>query len=183
MAIIGTASGDGATIQISAVEDGGGLKFTIEVIDGYADLRGFFFDYEGDPISLAGSGLAYDSDGSSLANAVTASYLGTSADGDDITKVGSNDNNMNGTGETFDAGLMFGASGGMSAKGVNDDVQLIEFTINGLSFDDLGTVGEANGLWFGIRALSVGATEADRGDSVKLLGTFDLTNVDDGVIS
>jgi hypothetical protein len=118
-----------------------------------------------------------------LAKAVTADSLGTSADGDDITKIGSNDNNMNGTGETFDAGLMFGASGGMSAKGVNDDVQMTEFTINGLTFDDLGTIGEADGLSFGIRALSVGATEADRVDSVKLLGTFDLTDVEDGTIS
>jgi hypothetical protein len=66
MTIIGTASGDGATIQISAVEDGGSLKFTIQVINGYADLRGFFFDYEGDAIALAGGSLAYDSDGSWL---------------------------------------------------------------------------------------------------------------------
>lgn len=141
MTVIGTASGDGATIRISAVEDGDGLKFTIEVMDGYADLRGFFFDYEGDAIELAGGSLAYDSGDLPLANAVTDSFLGTSLDGDDITKIGSNDNNMNGTGETFDAGLMFGASGGMSVKGVNDDVQKIEFTINGLSFDDLGTIG------------------------------------------
>jgi hypothetical protein len=178
MTVIGTASGDGATIQISAIDEGDGLKFTIEVIDGYADLRGFFFDYTGGDLALAGSGTAFDSDGSPLANAVTASSL----NGDDITKVGSNDNNMNGTGETFDAGLMFGASGGMTAKGVNDDVQMIEFTISGLTFDDLGTIGEADGLWFGIRALSVGSTEESREDSVKLLGTFDLTNIEDGTV-
>ena len=117
---------------------------------------------------------AYDSDLSQLANAVTASYLGTSADGDDITKIGSNDNNMNGTGETFDAGLLFGGSGGMTVQGTNDDIQLIEFTVQGLTLDEI------EGLSFGISALSVGETEEYRTDSVKLLGVFDVA--DDGDI-
>jgi hypothetical protein len=83
---------------------------------------------------------------------------------------------MNGTGETFDAGLLFGGSGGMTAQGTNDDVQLIEFTISGLTLDEI------DGQCFGIRALSVGETEEYRTDSVKLLGTFDVTD-DGGILS
>jgi hypothetical protein len=142
----------------------------------YADLRGFFFDYLGGPLdddAVVGDA-AYDSDLTQLANAVTGSSLDSS--GEDITKVGSNDNNMNGTGETFDAGLLFGGSGGMTAQGTNDDVQLIEFTISGLTLDEI------DGQCFGIRALSVGETEEYRTDSVKLLGTFDVTD-DGGILS
>lgn len=176
MSVVGTVMGDGATIEVCAVDDGnGGTTFTIKVVDGFADLRGFFFDYTGESLTGDVNSVASDSDGSAVSG-VTASYLGTAADGDDITKVGSNDNNMNGTGDTFDAGLMFGLSGGMSASGVNDDVQTITFTIAGLALNEI------DGQSFGIRALSVGDTEAYRTDSVKLLGTFDVTD-DGGILS
>jgi ssDNA-binding replication factor A large subunit len=71
---------------------------------------------------------------------------------------------------------LFGGSGGMTAQGTNDDVQLIEFTISRLTLDEI------DGQCFGIRALSVGETEEYRTDSVKLLGTFDVTD-DGGILS
>ena len=98
--------------------------------------------------------------------AVTASYMGASTDGNDITKVGSSDNNLNGTGEVFNAGVEIGTSG----IGKND-VGSVMFTINGL------TLTEIDGLSFGIRATSVGDTLADRSDSVKLIGEFDVPEV------
>jgi hypothetical protein len=116
------------------------------------------------------NGEARDSDGSLLEHAVTDWWLGSSGNGDDITVFGSNENNVKGTGEAFDAGLLFGSSGGMSDAGVNDDVQSITFTVDGL------TLAEIDGMSFGIRALSVGGAEDSRDGSVKLLGTFDVTD-------
>src|SRR5688572_301038 len=92
---------NGLVINIYATESGGNTTFRIDVASGYADLRGFFFDYTGSGIALSATGDdAWDQNGNVIAKlddkAVTASYLGTAADGNDITKVGSNDNNLNG---------------------------------------------------------------------------------------
>ena len=97
--------------------------------------------------------------------AATASYMGTATDGSDITKVGSNDNNLNGTRGGFDAGLEFGTSG--LGK---DDIGTVTFTINYL------TLSEIDGQSFGIRATSVGE---NRTDSVKLISEFDVTGTND----
>jgi hypothetical protein len=127
---------NGLVIDVFATESGGNTTFRIAVESGAADLRGFFFDYEGGTISV----------GSPTPRAITASFMGTSGDGNDITKVGHADNNMNGTGEKFDAGLEFGTAGI-----VKDAISTVTFTINGL------TLSEIDGLSFGIRATSVGA--------------------------
>ena len=138
-------------------ESGGNTTFRIDVAEGFADLRGFFFDYEGGLITTTNTG------------GVTANNLGTSGDGDDITKVGQSDNTMNGTGETFDAGLQFGTSG--MGK---DDISEISFTINGL------TLSEIDGFSFGIRATSTGE---DRDGSEKLVGTFDVCDPDENIVT
>ena len=169
--LIGTVKdNNGLVINVYATESGGNTTFRIDVAEGYADLRGFFFDYGGGAIGVAATGdNAYDQNGNLImtGSAVTASYMGTSADGNDITKVGSNDNNLNGTGEVSDAGLEFGSSG----IGKND-IGSVTFTINNL------TLSEIDGLSFGIRATSVGTTLTNRDDSVKLIGEFDVTPSD-----
>jgi hypothetical protein len=170
--LIGTVTdGNGLVIKIWACESDGNTKFRIDVVEGFADLRGFFFDYTGlgtITVALCGDD-AYDQNGSVILKlddkAVTASYMGTADDGYDITKVGSSDNNLNGTGEVFDAGLEFGTSG--IGK---DDIGTVTFTINGL------TLSEIDGQSFGIRATSVGTS---RTDSVKLIGEFDVTGTND----
>jgi hypothetical protein len=158
--VIGRVSCDGATVEIRAVESGGNTTFTIVVVEGAADLRGFFFDYGGTDLA-ANAATGAD---------ITAQYMGTALDGNnDITKVGQSDNNMNGSGETFDAGLQFGTSG--IGK---DDIQSTTFTINGL------TLAEIDGATFGIRATSVLDPETGlRTDSCKLVGTFDTTPPED----
>ena len=165
--LIGTVTdNNGVVINVYGTESGGNTTFRIEVVEGYADLRGFFFDYTGTGITLNNTtDDAFDQNGVLIMDgtAVTASYMGTSADGNDITKVGSSDNNLNGTGEVFDAGVEIGTSG----IGKND-IGSVTFTINGL------TLTEIDGLSFGIRATSVGDTLADRSDSVKLIGEFDV---------
>ena len=165
--LIGTVTdNNGLVINVYATESGGDTTFRLDVAQGYADLRGFFFDYTGGNITLNNTtDDAFDQEGNLIMDgtAITASYMGTSADGNDITKVGSSDNNLNGTGEVFDAGVEIGTSG----IGKNDIGSVI-FTINGL------TLTEIDGLSFGIRATSVGDTLTDRSDSVKLIGEFDV---------
>src|SRR4051794_361002 len=92
----------GLVINVWAAESGGNTTFTIDVASGYADLRGFFFDYRGTAITVAAGGDdALDQNGNVIIKlddkAVTNSFMGTSADGNDITTVGGNDNNLNGT--------------------------------------------------------------------------------------
>jgi len=77
-----------------------------------------------------------------------------------VTTVGGKDNNMNGTGETFDVGMEIGTAGYM-----RDDNSEAHFTLQGVALEDL------DGLTFGVRATSVGE---DRTDAVKLLGEFDI---------
>src|SRR5262249_53967264 len=149
--LVGTVTDNlGLVINVWATEESGNTTFRIAVASGQADLRGFFFDYTGGAITTANTGV------------VTASYMGSSADGDDITKVGSPDNNMSGTGKVFDAGLQFRTAG--VGK---DDISTVTFKIDGL------TLNEIDGLSFGIRADGVGA---HRTGDVKLIGEFDVPN-------
>ncbi|MFV0296024.1 MAG: hypothetical protein ACK5JT_07875, partial [Hyphomicrobiaceae bacterium] len=97
---------------------------------------------------------------------VTAEYVGTSGDGDDINTVpglepgNANSSNLNGTGEDFDAGLVIGTQGIGS-----DDISKTTFSLAGLSLADLDDMS------FGVRLMSVGD---DREGSCKLLGTLDI---------
>jgi hypothetical protein len=139
------ADGDGLLINVYGEEVGGSVNMTVKVMDGVADLRGFFFD------------VGESTEGIGIDGVAKRDY----AIGDEsVTTVGSRDNNMNGTGETFDVGLEFGTAGYYK-----DDVSQACFTLEGVTLDQL------DGLTFGIRATSVGE---DRDDAVKLLGEFDI---------
>lgn len=72
------------------------------------------------------------------------------------------DVNMNGTGVTFDNAYEIG-SAGMG----KDDIGEVTFTFG-------GSLADLDNADFGIRATSVGATADSRGDSVKLVGKFDI---------
>ncbi|MDP1525429.1 MAG: hypothetical protein Q8M20_06435 [Rhodocyclaceae bacterium] len=133
--LVGTVTdGNGMTVEIYATETSSGFSLTVKVVEGFADLRGFFLD----------------------GAAATGSSLG--ALDTNLAK----DVNMNGTGTTFDSAYEIGTAG--AGK---DDIGEITFNFTG-SLTDLNT------LDFGIRATSVGATADSRGDSVKLVGQFDI---------
>jgi hypothetical protein len=143
--IIGSVSdGNGLLINVYGEEVGDSVHITVVVEQGVADLRGFFMD-----VGDTTSGVCVD-------GVARQDY----AIGDEsVTSVGARDNNMNGTGETFDVGIEIGSSG----YG-RDDVSQAHFTLEGVSLEQL------DGLTFGVRATSVGE---DRDDGVKLLGEFD----------
>jgi hypothetical protein len=144
-------------IKVGTVEDGNGLvvdvfaetledgsvQFTVQVVEGFADLRGFFMDVGDSTV-----GITIDSDGKwKIAD-------------ESVTSVGTGDNNMNGTGETFDVGIEIGTAG----MG-RDDMSSATFSLQGISLASI------DGLTFGIRATSVGD---ERDDAVKLLGEFNI---------
>ena len=159
--VIGTVTDPTTGLKVEVVYEGfdEGVIISLQIADDSpvtADLRGFFFDYNNVLEDVVG----YD---------VTKEYLGTSADGSDIsglTGKGYTDVNMLGTGETYDAGIAFGTAG--IGK---DDIDYTTFTLKGLSLDDLDT------LSFGVRATSVGTEDGTRDGSVKLTGTFDVTEI------
>jgi hypothetical protein len=145
-ALIGSvADGNGLLINVYAEEVNGAVNMTVKVMDGVADLRGFYMDV-GDSVE----GVSVDG--------VDECDLAIAEEG--VTTVGTRDNNMNGTGETFDIGMEIGTAGYF-----RDDNCEANFTLQGVSLQDL------DGLAFGVRATSVGE---DRDDAVKLLGEFDI---------
>jgi hypothetical protein len=130
--LVGTVTdGNGLKIEIWAVQDGANVSFEIKVVEGFADLRGFFLDLPGD--------------------------------GDAVKWVGSKDNNMNGTGVSFDYGAEIGTAG--MGK---DDISQTTIVVEGFTLADL------DGISFGIRATSVGESEESREGSVKLVGTLEV---------
>jgi len=163
MTLVGTISdGNGFTVEIWATESNGSTTFTIKVAEGEGDLRGFFFDYSGGNLAvdaISGENVTAWDPGTSSddPNDGTVTGKGKNAVSDDITQVGHNDNNMNGTGLAFDAGVQFGGPG-------DDGLNEVTFTIDGL------TLAEIDDLNFGIRAKSIG----EDGYSVKLVGQFDV---------
>lgn len=137
--------GNGLLINVYGEQTDAGVIMNVKVMEGDADLRGFFFDV-GDSV-----------DDISIDGIAERDYeIGDES----ITSVGSRDNNMNGTGETFDVGLEFGTAGTY-----RDDISEASFTLQGMTLEDL------DGLTFGVRATSVGE---DRDGAVKLLGEFDV---------
>lgn len=147
--LIGTVSGaNGLVINVYAIDDGnGGVKITLDVASGYADLRGFFLDWNDMPNSLSTD----DISGSDVTAAKVAE--------EGVSKL-SSETNMNGTGEIFDMGVQFGTAG--IGK---DDIGETSFTIAGISLDDL------DGVTFGVRLMSTGI---NRDGSEKLLGVLDV---------
>jgi len=143
--LVGTVTdGNGLTINVYAEQVGNDVKFTVSVVSGVADLRGFFLD-------VAGSGAGHGASGSQVTKVKTGDNC--------ITDLGYGVN-MNGTGEAFDVGVALGTSG--IGK---DDIRSSTITVTGISLNEL------QDLSFGIRATSVGAC---RQDSVKLVGEFDV---------
>lgn len=145
-ALIGSvADGSGLLINVYGEEVDGGVHLTVKVMEGVADLRGFFMDVGDSTEGVSVDGVASQD---------------VKIGDESVTTVGTRDNNMNGTGETFDVGVEIGTAG----TG-RDDVSQAAFTIDGVTLEDL------DGLTFGVRATSVGE---ERDDAVKLLGEFDI---------
>jgi hypothetical protein len=144
--VIGSVSdGNGLMINVYGEQHDGSVTMTVKVMEGVADLRGFFMDVG-------------DSTAGVSAEDVAAQDLKI---GDEcVTSVGARDNNMNGTGEKFDVGVEIGTAG--TGK---DDIGQASFTLDGVTLEQL------DGLTFGVRATSVGE---DRSDGVKLVGEFDI---------
>jgi hypothetical protein len=143
--LIGSVSDDhGLLINVYGEEVDGGISMTVKVMEGVADLRGFFMDVGDSTAGVCVDGVASQD---------------LKIRDESVTTVGSRDNNMTGTGETFDVGIEIGTSGYS-----RDDVSQAHFTLEGVTLEQL------DGLTFGVRATSVGE---DRADAVKLLGEFD----------
>ncbi len=93
-------------------------------------------------------------------------FLDVGSPGGPITRAGSGDNNMNGTGYTFDYGVEIGSSG--SSKDYTTKATFTLYDLNGTSLASL-----IDGAVFGIRATSVGSNNT----SVKLVGTASVPEV------
>ncbi len=141
---------DGAPgVQVTAVENGGTLEFTVEVLTTggvTADLRGLFFDV------------------ANLGKLTDLTPVGAEVNGFDTEDVINHGRgaNMHGRASPFDVGIEFGTPG----KG-KDDIQTATFVLsNGagdLTLDDIANVE------FGARLTSVGEQGGRRNDSAKLV--------------
>lgn len=132
--LVGTVDdGHGLLINVYAEQTDTSVNMTVKVMEGLADLRGFYMD-----VGDSTQGVSVDCDG--------AYKIGDES----VTAVGTRDNNMNGTGEKFDLGMQIGTAG----MG-RDDISQASFSLQGVSLQDL------DGLTFGVRATSVGEDRAD----------------------
>ncbi len=93
-------------------------------------------------------------------------FLDVGSPGGPITRAGSGDNNMNGTGYTFDYGVEIGSSG--SSKDYSTNATFTLYDLEGMNLASL-----LDGAVFGIRATSVGTNNT----SVKLVGTASVSEV------
>ena len=93
-------------------------------------------------------------------------FLDIGSPGGPITRAGSGDNNMNGTGYTFDYGVEIGSSG--SSKDYSTTATFTLYDLEGMNLASL-----LDGAVFGIRATSVGSNNT----SVKLVGTATIPEV------
>lgn len=93
-------------------------------------------------------------------------FLDVGSPGGPINRAGSGDNNMNGTGYSFDYGVEIGSSGG--SKDYSTKATFTLYDLDGASLASL-----LDGAVFGIRATSVGTNNT----SVKLVGTASIPEV------
>ena len=93
-------------------------------------------------------------------------FLDVGTPGGPVTRAGRNDNNMNGTGYSFDYGVNIGTSG--SSKDYFTQATFTLSDMGGMSLAEL-----LDGATFGIRATSVGMNNS----SVKLIGTAEFPEV------
>ena len=136
----------------------GQIQLELSLISTMADIRGFFFDLNGnfDNFSITGSDVTtWNSD--YFATDQSAIVLSNQNLFGSLT----NNVNLNGTGATFDFGVEFGSSG----IG-NDDINQTTFFITNATELILGNLA-------GMRLMSVGT---NRNGSLKLLGTYVSTN-------
>ena len=156
--VIPISGPNGLEAEITVIEVGGDLQFTVEVLSNgghIGDIRALYFDFanEGllDGLSVSG---AHVTDSRFLANSVNELGNGTNVRGE-LNHLG-----------LFDAGVEIGTQG-MSG----DDIQLTTFTISHSSQAlDLGLLSDQD---FGLRLTSVGAENGNRCDSLKLGGKAD----------
>lgn len=137
------SDGNGLIIKVYGLEVSGGLQIRLDLVSGQADLRAFYLDMN-------------QFVNASVSGADVTAYK---AADEGVTKVGSSDTNMNGTGEKFDLGVELGTAGIGS-----DNIHSTTFVVQGLNFLNIDNAE------FGIRATSVG-DGLDGG--VKLVGTLD----------
>ena len=157
----------GVVVTVIALQTVDGVQFTLDVTEGFADLRGFFFNER----AAGPIGYQHDSWGDSqITDSGKFATTSTAVLNQEDSYVGSKDNNMNGTGEKFDGGITFGSEG--AGK---DDISSVTFTLTGLTMEDLTS------LSFGIRATSVGTSADSREGSAKELGIFPPPKVIDPV--
>lgn len=142
-------------VQITAVENGGNIDFTVDVIDSSSltgDLRGLFFQFNEAKLSTLQisnpDGLITD----------------TQIKANKVIDLG-NGANLNGAASPFDVGIEFGTPG-IGSKG-NDISFPVHFTLSdaahNLTLDDLAH------LQFGARVNSIGIPGDDRSDSEKIV--------------
>jgi Ca2+-binding RTX toxin-like protein len=168
--------GDAAPLIRITITDNGNGSFTFKVeqvgsgVDGAwaagdlkGEIRGLFFDINGN-VSLGAGNLTVNEvdgrTGGTLATAVTTGGAGEN-DVTGFSVKGFNDVNMNGAGLPadggYDVGIAFG-SAGIGAKG--DDIQGITFTLTGLG---AFTLEDFMNVDFGVRLTSVGTVD-ENGD-------------------
>lgn len=142
-------SNENVTADFLIEDTNSGVKFSVGTSPN-SDLRGIFFDIANDSLinSLTFNGAQ-----------VTTSAKSTSGN---ITKVGPNNNNLNGTGKTFEAAVEIGKQG----AGQGDFFPNTEFTVSSSS-GNLSVIDFLN-QDIGVRIQSIGGSG---GASAKLVGT------------
>jgi hypothetical protein len=134
-------------VQVTAVQNGGVIDFTVDVIDSSSltgDLRGLFFQFNDAKLDT-------DLKVTDTTGYVTKSVIGNN----NVIDLGNGDN-MNGAASPFDVGIEFGAAGI-----TKDDISFpVQFTLsnanNDLTLDDFAH------LQFGARVTSIGVPGGDR---------------------
>lgn len=124
-----TLTYDGLVIQITAVQDGANVNFTVKVLEGYANVNALYW-------------------GDATADTAAIDYQNTSLSGAKLSSI-----NMNGTGVDWDGAYVLSTAG--LGKTPPDSYltkdESISFTVAGLDLDNIDNLG--------LRATSTSTTE------------------------
>jgi RTX calcium-binding nonapeptide repeat (4 copies)/Bacterial cadherin-like domain/Bacterial Ig domain len=172
-------------VTIEALGDGS-FKFTLEQVhsdgsdlqagDLMGEIRGLFFDVDGEAFSLTANDLTDLDVLEGRAGSETYAVTTGGGDGDDVTGFTKSlsEVNMNGAGLPEDGGYAVGIALGTSGVGAKgDDIQAVSFTLKlpaGTELEDLANQD------FGIRMMSIGTVDANgnfitsRDGSAKIVG-------------
>ena len=141
-------------VQVTAVENGGAIDFTVDVINSSSltgDLRGLFFQFNEAKLSTL-----------HISNPDPV-ITDTQIKANKVIDLG-NGANMQGAASPFDVGIEFGSPG----IGHNDDISLpVHFTLSDDSHDL--TLDDLAHLQFGARVNSTGAPGSSRSGSEKIV--------------